>query len=71
MCWLSPHLNPRHVQWESDGVLARRLDGRLVLKKVVDNTGCLVNLVYEGGGLTHGSALDYVIQRVKAVCTNT
>ena len=54
-----------HFSFATYGLLAIRSIGCIVLEMVLDHTGCHVKLVHEGGMLSLGEALEYVVGKLK------
>ena len=54
-------LSPQSVKWTGFGIFVAKGCGCLVVRMTLDDTGCHVNLVHEGGVLTLGPAIEYVV----------
>ena len=54
-----------HFSFATYGLLAIRSIGCIVIEMVLDHTGCHVRLVHEGGMLSLGEALEYVVAKLK------
>lgn len=57
---------PQVVTWAVYGVFAIRTCGCMVLKMVLDGTGCHVYLIHEGSLLSLGPAIEHVSNRHNA-----
>ena len=53
---------PECISWTTFGVLALRSIGCLVLRMEMELSGCSVHLVYEGGAIALGSAVEFVVK---------
>ena len=56
---------PDKISFETYGVLVIRSIGCIVIQMVVDHTGSHIRLIHEGGVLSLGSALEYVMAKLK------
>ena len=56
---------PDKISFETYGVLAIRSIGCIVIQMVVDHTGSHIRLIHEGGVLSLGSAIEYVLAKLK------
>ena len=59
------HMPADHFSFATYGLLAIRSIGCIVIEMVLDHTGCHVRLVHEGGMLSLGEALEYVVAKLK------
>ena len=59
---------PDQISFETYGLLAIRSIGCIVIQLAVDHTGCHVRLIHEGGQFSLGSALEFVVAKVKKTC---
>ena len=55
---------PVEVKWTTYGILAIRGTGCILLKMTLDEAECRVSLIHEGGALSLGSALDFVLNTI-------
>ena len=53
---------PECISWTTFGVLVLRSIGCLVLRMEMELSGCSVHLVYEGGAIALGSAVEFVVK---------
>ena len=56
---------PAAIEWTTYGIFTVRAVGCMVLKMNLDNTGCHVQLLYEGSSLSLGKAIEAVAKLLK------
>ena len=56
---------PAAIEWTTYGIFTVRAVRCMVLKTNLDNTGCHAQLLYEGGSLSLGKAIEAVAKLLK------